>query len=53
MTCKNCKSKIMDKGVPLVKGMSASELKAHGLPYVVIVQCGNCASTFSTETASN
>lgn len=53
MTCKNCNSKITDVGIPLVKGKTESELSKLGLPYIVIVQCGKCSSTFSTATANN
>jgi len=50
MTCKNCNNHIHDEGIPLVKGKTESELTKLGLPYIVIVQCGECQSTFSTET---
>jgi len=50
MTCKNCSARIVDTGVPLVTGKMASELEKLGLPYIVIVQCGKCRSTFSTKT---
>lgn len=53
LTCKadNCNATITDEGIPLVKGMSKAQMEQAGLPYIVIVQCSDCKSTFSTVSA--
>ena len=53
MTCKadGCSAIITDKGTPLVQGMSEADLLQAGLPYIVMVQCTQCGSTFSVTSA--